>query len=385
MEYNKYKDHTLELLILNEKLEAITFVDRYKSAIWTDRYREAGDFELLLPCDGYLADQLQYLQPDYYLVQNGGPELEDRAMIIEGFLTTTDVSDGSSIKVTGSSLESILKRRIIWDTTILTGSLQDGIETLINNAIISPSLSDRKIDNFIFVKSTDKAITDLTVDTQYDSHDNLYDAITALCEEKDIGFKVTLNRDTNQFEFRLYKGTDRSYDQIENPYVVFSPSYDNISNTSYLENKADYKNVCFVSGEDSESQETQHGKPILTKVIGSASGLGRRETYTDAGSLTLDDENHPHGKLTEAEKQAILEQKANEALTEALYVKSMEGEVDPYSMFTYGVDFGMGDKVQIENEYGIRGTSTISEYIMSDDEGGYTAYPTFTEFRYTEN
>lgn len=40
----------------------------------------------------------------------------------------------------------------------------------------------------------------------------------------------------------------------------------------------------------------------------------------------------------------------------------------------------MGDVVQIENDYGIKGTSTVSEFIMSQDSSGETSYPTFTDF-----
>ena len=122
---------------------------------------------------------------------------------------------------------------MIWGQKILTGNLQDAIQTLLNEIVISPTIVDRKISNFIFKKSTDSKITALTIDAQY-TGDNLYTVINKLCDANNIGFKVTLNN-TNQFVFELYVGADRSYDQDLNPYVVFSPKFDNIITSSYLE------------------------------------------------------------------------------------------------------------------------------------------------------
>ena len=46
-------------------------------------------------------------------------------------------------------------------------------------------------------------------------------------------------------------------------------------------------------------------------------------------------------------------------------------------MFTYGVDFFMGDIVQIANEYGHETKSRIVELITSESEEGVSTYPTF--------
>jgi len=39
------------VLVLNESFELVAIIDYYKSLIWTERYREAGDFELYLLAD----------------------------------------------------------------------------------------------------------------------------------------------------------------------------------------------------------------------------------------------------------------------------------------------------------------------------------------------
>ena len=95
-----------EMYILDESFAHIYLVDAFESMIWTDRYDEAGDFELYLSAE---SSALGYLKHGYYLWNKHS----DRLMIIETIEITTDVENGSHCKVTGRSLESILDRRII--------------------------------------------------------------------------------------------------------------------------------------------------------------------------------------------------------------------------------------------------------------------------------
>ena len=259
----------MELFVLNADFESIAVIDTYESMIWTDRYNAYGDFEIYFAMDESL---LEYIKEDYYLWLKES----EHSMIIEDIKIDADTEEGNRLIVTGRSLESILERRIIWGQRIFSGNLQNAIQTMLNENIISPSVADRKIANFIFVPSTDSKITSLTIDNQY-TGDDLYTVIKGLCEENNIGFKIVLT-DDNQFAFSLYAGADRSYDQTENPYVVFSPNFENIINSNYFSSKAGYRNVTLVAGEG-------EGASRKTTVVGSASGLDRRELFTDARDI----------------------------------------------------------------------------------------------------
>ena len=216
-------------------------------------------------------------------------------MIVEKIQITSDTEDGNHVTVTGRSLESILDRRIVWGQKLLSGNLQNGIKTLLNENVISPSDSNRKISNFIFKESTDSAITKLKLEAQY-TGDNLYDVIQKICEEQGIGFKITLN-DKKQFVFELYAGFDRSYDQTENPYVIFSPKFENIINSNYIESKASLKTVTLVGGEGEGA-----GRRYTT--VGGGSGLNRRELFTDARDISSNVGSDD--ALTDAEYMACL-------------------------------------------------------------------------------
>ena len=349
----------MDLTILDTDKTPLCVLDVYNSFIWTDRYFKYGDFELHASMSEVL---LQYLKQDYYITNANS----EHVMIIEKLLINSDTENGNSITVSGRSLESLLERRIVWKRTTLSGNLQNAIKKLLNENVISPKDSSRKIEDFIFEESTDPAITELTIKGQY-TGDNLYEVITSICQENGIGFKVTMN-DLNQFVFKLYSGVDRSYGQSVNPYVVFSPNFENIIESNYIESKMALKNVALIGGEG-------EGTARKYTSVGTASGLDRRELFTDARDVRSEDDDG--NAIPEADYLEQLRQRGREKLAENVDVVAFEGEADVSTMFTYGVDFFMGDVVQIANEYGHETKSRIVELISSESEEGVSTYPTF--------
>lgn len=347
----------MDITVLDTNFNPVAIVDTYESFIWTDRYYKYGDFELYTAVDSQIVDIMQL---DRYLKIDGSEHM----MIIEKDLIESDPEEGNRITVSGRSLESILDRRIVWGQRILNGNLQSAIKTLITEAIISPSISDRKISNFIFENSTDPAVTNLTIRAQY-TGDNLYDVIQAICEDANLGFKVTLN-DSNQFVFKLYAGTDRSYNQSTVPFVIFSDQFDNLINSNFVKNRAPLKNVTLIGGEG-EGSERRY------TTVGSASGLSRRELFTDARDISSKTDD---ATLSAAEYNAQLQQRGREKLTENVEIVYMDGEVDT-SMYQYGVDYFNGDIVQLRDAYGNENSARILEMITSEDKDKISVYPTF--------
>lgn len=349
----------MELFVLNEDFESIAVLDTYESLIWTDRYNSYGDFEIFFAMNESF---LTFLKEDNYLWLKDS----EHTMIIEDIKINADTEEGNHLVVTGRSLESILERRIIWGQRIFKGNLQNAIRTMLNECIISPSIADRKISNFRFVASADPKVTSLTIDNQY-TGDDLYTVIKGLCEENNIGFKIIL-ADDNFFEFSLYAGVDRSYDQTENPYVVFSPNFENIVNSNYFSSKASYRNVTLVAGEG-------EGASRKTTVVGAGTGLGRREIFTDARDISSDVGDGV--TMSDTEYYAQLRTKGLKTLADNTVTTAFEGEVEVTRLFKYGEDFYIGDIVQIANEYGNEGSAYISELIISRSQEGLSVYPTF--------
>ena len=351
----------MELYVLDKNFNRLNIVDDYESVLWVDRYNKPGEFELYLGAGTKL---LEYLQIGNYLTHRNS----DHLMYIESIRTETNVEEGDHFTISGRSIEAYLGRRIVWKQTDLNDVyLQTAVQRLLNENVISPSVAGRAIPGVSFQASTDPKITELKLTAQY-TGDNLLDVITAICESNKIGFKMIPN-DSNQFIFSLYVGTDRSYDQDTNTFVIFSPNFDNIINTNYYESDLHYKNVTLVSGEG-------EGDDRLTYVVGDATGLERRELWTDARDISRKDEESQEIPLEEYNE--MRKQRGKEQLEENKKEKTFDGKVDPEQTFRYGEDFFIGDIVQIRNEFGIEGSARIVEYIMSESvDGGLEYYPTF--------
>ena len=351
----------MDIYVLDRSFNRVMIIDAYESVLWVDRYNKPGEFELYLAAD---VNALKYLKEGYYLVQKDS----EHVCKIEGVKINTSVEEGNHYIITGRSLESILDRRIIWNQTVFNDVyLQTAIQRILNENVINPSIAARRIPNFVFEASTDTAITTLKLTAQY-TGDNVLETLEKICDDKKIGFKVTLN-DNNQFVFKLYAGKDRSYNQVTNNYVVFSPEFDNIINSNYYESDVSYKNVTLVAGEGEGSQRR-------TYTVGSTSGLDRRELYTDARDIQSQDENG--NPIPASTYNQMLRQRGLEKLTQCKRDKDFDGQVEAFKMFVYKRDFFMGDIIQIKNEYGLEGPARIVEYVVSENvNNGLECYPTF--------
>lgn len=214
-------------IVMNSQFERLAVIDEYNSLIWTTRYYTCGDFELCVDIDEKTNG---LFHKGYYIMR----EDDENVGVVEKIQIVKTEDDQETLIVSGRFLPSILGRRIISKQTIVSGAVSDCVNTLLTNEVINPTISARQIENFILASYS---FTDM-MQAQYTGA-NLLEKISEICQTYGLGFKVTLN-DQNQFVFQLFEGTDHSYGQSENPYVVFSDKYDNLLSSQYVE---DYQNI----------------------------------------------------------------------------------------------------------------------------------------------
>lgn len=417
------------IIVLDKNLDAKLTIDHYKSFIWAERYDVNGDFEIYIPIDGspVTNDLLQMDENNKSVWMNSYASIKEskNLMFLEQFRITIDEESEAILVITGRSLETILMRRIVWGLKVINGNLQNAVKNLLEECIINPTNPDRRIENFVFIESTDPSITSLTLKAQY-TGDNLYDVISGICKDKKIGFKIELN-DQNQFEFSLYSGVDRSYDQDENSYVVFSKKSENLLSSEYLESDAFMKNVTLIGGEG-------EGTDRKYVDLGSGEGLERREIFTDARDIssktgdfilltskpsdwntdwmdyyintgTEDDPNYEPVSgdsaptwasgtyykydnevvLSDEEYNDLLLQRGRKTIDENKSIQAFNGSIDPFTMYIFGEDFFIGDIVEIEDGYGHHSKTRVTEIVRSIDETGFSTYPTFSLIEEDDN
>ncbi len=378
-----------EFYLLDNELNKKYIIDTYSSAIWAKRYNDLGDCELVISAS---IENFRKIKECKYIARND----DDMVCKIKKVELQTDEENGDQLILTGKDITDILNQRIVIKQTNFNGLVEDYIRTLINDSIINPTNSDRKIKNFALANK--KGFSE-TIREQV-TYDNVGEKIQELCKQYGWGYKVTVNN--GNFVFALYKGNDISQ------YITFSHNYDNISTTDYSKDDSNIKNVALVAGEG-------EGVARKTVTIGNGSGIDRHELYVDARNISSEidyDElitNYPNGTekvinnviyyqvngtniatLTKNDAGEItnvqlcnniymenLKNTGYEKMSAYTSITSFFGEIIVGMSYKYKEDYNLGDIVNIVNEYGISINVRISEIIENQDDNGYTMEPTF--------
>lgn len=355
----------MDIYVLDKDFTTIAVIDRFKSLIWTDRYNGYGDFELYTPLDIVV---LSYLAIDNYL----WIKESEHIMIIEDIRIQSDVDSGKVMIVTGRSLESLFERRIIWDRFSMSNKTVDEIicQIVIDN-VSNPTDQKRKFPNFGVAIQEGTMVPVEKISLQRFG-DSVYDAVVEICEVYSLGWKVVMIE--GSLVFVLYSGLDRSYSQSDNPWVVFSPKYENLINSDYILDKKELKTITLVAGEGEGSAR----KTVVVDAYPEEelSGFDRRELFTDARDLSS--VGSDGSTVPTAQYNQMLISRGQEKLAEQTITSEFTGQAETTWMFKYGEDFGMGDIVQIANEFGIEEEARVTEFILSVSDSGVEAYPTFS-------
>lgn len=94
---------------------------------------------------------------------------------------------------------------------------------------------------------------------------SLLEIVEQVCQALDIGFRLRFDQPRKKLLFELYR-------PLLDPNARYAPQYGNLTDLTYTESTADYKNVCTVLGADG----------TVTVGAVSATGSARREMLLDA-------------------------------------------------------------------------------------------------------
>lgn len=342
-------------------------VDEYVNCIWRPSYSDIGDFELYVGATKKLLDLLQI---NRYLVRTSdvsvdaqGKTTYQKVMIIKNIELITDVENGDFLSVTGRELKFILHQRIVWSQTNLTGRAEAGIRALVTQNAISPTDSKRVIPNLVL--GAGAGLTD-TIEKQV-TGEYLDATIVEIAIAYDYGWDIFIY--DGNLVFIIYTGLDRSYNQTDRPYVVFSDSFENLYNTDYRVFTEEYANATLIGGEGEGVER------VYTTVGNDKTGLNRFETFTDARDLSSNKDSED--EIPQAQYLQLLQERGKENLASLAYTEGFSGEVLSDVAFKYGEDFDLGDIVTVINEYGISKNVRVLSAIESEDETGSKLLPQF--------
>lgn len=346
------EDRRIELIVLNRNFERIGLVDNADSIIWNKRYYETGEFEIYINA---ALENANLLKEDYYVMR----EDDDSIGIIEDIEYNEDEEEGEFLTITGKFAESILGRRIVWKQTNLYGTAEVGLRSLLLDNIISPVDEERKLD--VIQLGGLKGYTD-RLEAQVTGA-NIESYIQEVCKKIGMGYRLIFSN--KKFYFEFYKGVDRSYNQIVNPYVVFNKNFDSLLSSYYKKTTSKFKNVALIAGEG-------EGLQRKTSVVGTAAGLSRKELFVDANDISSNE-----GEIPISEYIRLLVARGEEKLTEHIITNEFDGTID-IKNYKYKEDYDLGDIVTVENEQiSLYMNARIIEVTEVYDETGYEITPKF--------
>lgn len=370
----------MDIYTLDGGLVRAELVENYKSAIWTERYTKPGDVELKVKAT---PGNMELLAIGTVLAT---PDSEE-GMLIE----TQEIEDGMLL-VKGPSLLQILQERILryFDSGLVRSwnflNLRSGqmIYSIVNTMVVTPGsglvyptgldLANEVIPNLEmgYVDLTGAVLPATSV-----PFGPVLEAITTLAEKDKMGLRVYLDPEVDgQMLFNCYRGVIRTRASTGTPTVQFSPVLDNLTGVKELHSVEGHKNVAYVfrtnwiSGE--EAPVAISNLPVIVYAPDATTGIGRRVMMVEVDDL--DPEQIP--SLTQAQHNAILWQRGYDALMNAQFTRLVEGEVTPQSKYKFGVDYQMGDIVELVGHSGFVQDARVVEYIRSQDDTGFREYPT---------
>lgn len=353
--------------VFDQDLNLQGIIDEYVSIIWRPSYYEVGDFEIYL---GATDKAIDLLRKNRYVVRSSDITVESgvttykKVMIIKNLQLITDIENGDFYCVTGRELKFLLHQRIVWGRYLINDSVEYALRRLIGANAVEPVEPTRVIPNMQFAEP--KSYPE-QIDIQV-SNVQLDEAITEICKTYNYGWDIYITG--GKLTVDIYKGVDRSYNQAERPYVVFSDTFDNLYNTEYMYESENYANMTLIGGEGEGLDRT------YAYVNNEVSGLERYETFTDARDISqnLDSEDEA---ISYEDYLLLLEERGRENLADMTVSEGFSGEVLSDVAFKYGLDFNLGDVVTVINKYGIQKNVRVLSAIESEDESGVKLLPQF--------
>ena len=266
---------------------------------------------------------------------------------------------------------------------------------------------------------------------------DLYTALKELCDIFGLGFRLYRGPDNSILYFNVYTGDDRTSSQQTLPAVIFAPDLENLTNTSEFRSIEKFKNIALVIGKtrskwvyatDAAMIATGMDRRVLTVLAGdiefdeyvltqvqidvvnaaiaastnsyhddllgrllthAAMTLAERDiiwaNYVAAGPLTSQQKTdlasvcasyNAYWDLTVPYLDDVMEQRGQAELTKYKAMKAMDGELPINSGYRYGIDYELGDLVEMRNEDGLTNRMRVTEQIFVDDAQGERSYPT---------
>lgn len=375
-------------------------IEGYESVIWTDRYSGEGDVQLKCEADPNL---LAKLLPGTLLGQSNSPA----PMILE-----THEVDAGECTIGGISLPRWLDNRFIrhapqpsqktYDVTNITPdalirnivafwATSEGAASYLNDSYHSgdvypsppsmgvPNASRLIIPSLSAENHTHMSLAPIDYSVPYGP---IYTVIKSLADTYGLGlriYRIENGDHTYRLVFSVYSGLNRTSTQTTNSVVRFSEKLESLTNVKELSSNENYKNLIFGWAPQVDELWSEVAGPGIQDFSDGASGFDLRADMIWSDSITqtqIDGITWPAVGGPAPVYLTLMNHEIAVYAQQHRQKKLADGEVPPDISIKFGVDYDLGDVVEIQGNSGVITPAVITEYIQSQDSTGFKEYPT---------
>jgi hypothetical protein len=373
----------MEVFILDSLLRRIDVVDDFVSLIWTERFKEIGEIELVV--HSTLANRNRFVFDTYLSVDES-----KRIMRVETVEETVDLERGPILKIKGRDLLSITEGRSaleridsstiapVW--TFYGYTPGDVMRSMFDQICSTGTIS--LADRIPFINTGPSIYPSDTIPEPEFEIDwlqkptTLYAALKEIADIYDLGIRLYKDPDISSLYFNVYAGSDRTSRQSELPPVIFSADMENLQNTTELTDIQKSYNVARIlyirkndPPEGEEAVDIVDSVQVVSDLVDpSVTGIERRVKTVILTSVPEDI----------ADLGDYLYQVGLDELAKSRPLGAFDGEVNLQSQYVYERDYYLGDLVEIRGNNGSAGYMRVEEQIFVEDASGQRSYPTFT-------
>jgi len=346
-------------------LEQGEVINNATSIMWVERYRDAGEFEIVAKLSSGLGS---FLPIGTFLSHADTMEV----MIVENQEINEDQPSDPDIKITGRSLETYLENRITGtnqarasstytEYLLAAGFTWTQAVKLINDHIVSTSNAGDQLGN---VLATTIVTGTGTSEARSLKRGPVYNDLLEILAVDDLGIRNvrrnTFGGNSAQTIMDVYKGVDKSAK------VIFSWKAGDIDGADY-----------FWSGRVIKNSAMVVGRYINTVVDLGPTKYDRKMMVVDGsdidGSLTAP----PTGTaLTTVISKMVT--RGRQALAKQSLITITRADISDVAKYRYRRDYNMGDIISLDGNFGQIAKMRVVEYVEIEDENGESGHPTLS-------
>jgi len=292
-----------QIILLDEDLTIMGFIDDFYSLIWTQNYYSLGFYEL--HCS---KEYFELIKKSRYVYRSDS--------LYTGRIDFISFKN-NMIKIAGGFLEKILSFRVDLSLQQYNNNANYIINEMVNNHCIN--------NNPIQFLTNKNNIIESPKIVFESFGKSVLENIYKIGETNNISINIVVDLEKKQFIFNTFRGLDKTKNQKEHSWVILSENFENILSETY-ETSTDFPNFAFVYGEDKEIDR----KNVTVNEIKENE---RRELFVDARDIRFDDKT-----TTQIQYLESLVQRGKEKLIEngKINLSTVEVEINDNMLYNLG-------------------------------------------------